>query len=64
MRAGLSEWQRVERIFRDIERGNQLILRAAGEGRALLRSFTSSLTGCLQIRTFMGEKRVFFEGEL
>jgi PAS domain S-box-containing protein len=32
MRAGLSEWQRVERIFRDIERGNQLILRAAGEG--------------------------------
>ncbi len=32
MRAGLTEWQRVERIFRDIERGNQLILRAAGEG--------------------------------
>ncbi|MDP4005335.1 sigma 54-interacting transcriptional regulator [Methylobacterium sp. NEAU K] len=32
MRAGLSEWQRMERIFRDIERGNQLILRAAGEG--------------------------------
>ncbi|CAA2100364.1 Formate hydrogenlyase transcriptional activator [Methylobacterium bullatum] len=32
MRAGLSEWQRMERIFRDIERENQLILRAAGEG--------------------------------
>ncbi|URD35411.1 sigma 54-interacting transcriptional regulator [Methylobacterium tardum] len=32
MRAGLSEWQRMERIFRDIEHGNQLILRAAGEG--------------------------------
>ncbi|WP_457106607.1 sigma 54-interacting transcriptional regulator [Methylobacterium sp. P5_C11] len=32
MRAGLSEWQRMERIFRDIERSNQLILRAAGEG--------------------------------
>jgi formate hydrogenlyase transcriptional activator len=32
MRAGLSEWQRMERIFRDIEQGNQLILRAAGEG--------------------------------
>ncbi|MGC5780523.1 sigma 54-interacting transcriptional regulator [Methylobacterium sp. NFXW15] len=32
MRAGLPEWQRMERIFRDIERGNQLILRAAGEG--------------------------------
>ncbi len=30
MRAGLSEWQRMERIFRDIERENQLILRAAG----------------------------------
>ncbi|AWN55428.1 sigma 54-interacting transcriptional regulator [Methylobacterium sp. 17Sr1-1] len=32
MRAGLSEWQRMERIFRDIEHENQLILRAAGEG--------------------------------
>ncbi|TXM81893.1 PAS domain S-box protein, partial [Methylobacterium sp. WL122] len=32
MRAGVAEWQRVERIFRDIERENQLILRAAGEG--------------------------------
>lgn len=32
MRAGLTEWQRMERIFRDIERENQLILRAAGEG--------------------------------
>nr|WP_018259540.1 sigma 54-interacting transcriptional regulator [Methylobacterium sp. WSM2598] len=32
MRAGIAEWQRVERIFRDIERENQLILRAAGEG--------------------------------
>ncbi|TXN46890.1 PAS domain S-box protein [Methylobacterium sp. WL30] len=32
MRAGIAEWQRMERIFRDIERGNQLILRAAGEG--------------------------------
>ena len=32
MHAGLSEWQRMEMIFRDIERENQLILRAAGEG--------------------------------
>jgi PAS domain S-box-containing protein len=32
MRAGIAEWQRLERIFRDIERENQLILRAAGEG--------------------------------
>nr|WP_082523871.1 sigma 54-interacting transcriptional regulator [Methylobacterium sp. Leaf399] len=32
MRAGLTEWQRMERIFADIERENQLILRAAGEG--------------------------------
>ncbi|TGD99284.1 sigma 54-interacting transcriptional regulator [Methylobacterium nonmethylotrophicum] len=32
MRAGIPEWQRMERIFRDIERENQLILRAAGEG--------------------------------
>ena len=32
MRAGLPEWQRMERIFRDIERENRLILRAAGEG--------------------------------
>ena len=32
MRAGITEWQRMERIFRDIERENQLILRAAGEG--------------------------------
>ena len=30
--AGIAEWQRVDRIFRDIERENQLILRAAGEG--------------------------------
>jgi len=29
---GLTEWQRVERVFRDIERENRLILRAAGEG--------------------------------
>ena len=32
MRGGIEEWQRVERLFRDIERENQLILRAAGEG--------------------------------
>jgi PAS domain S-box-containing protein len=31
-RGGLSEWLRSERVFQDIERGNQLILRAAGEG--------------------------------
>lgn len=32
MRGGIAQWQRVERFFRDIERENQLILRAAGEG--------------------------------
>ncbi|WP_433993730.1 sigma 54-interacting transcriptional regulator [Rhodopseudomonas palustris] len=32
MRDGLPAWQRVERVFEDIERENQLILRAAGEG--------------------------------
>ncbi|WP_207478908.1 sigma 54-interacting transcriptional regulator [Arenibaculum pallidiluteum] len=32
MRDGIAEWQRVERVFRDIERENQLILQAAGEG--------------------------------
>src|SRR3954463_2405867 len=32
MRSGISTWQRVERVFQDIERENQLILRAAGEG--------------------------------
>ena len=32
MRSGIPAWQRVERVFRDIERENQLILRAAGEG--------------------------------
>nr|GAJ36383.1 hydrogenase-4 transcriptional activator [Bradyrhizobium sp. DOA9] len=32
MRGGISTWQRVERVFQDIERENQLILRAAGEG--------------------------------
>ncbi|KIZ42919.1 MULTISPECIES: sigma 54-interacting transcriptional regulator [Rhodopseudomonas] len=32
MRSGLATWQRVERVFQDIERENQLILRAAGEG--------------------------------
>lgn len=32
MRGGIAAWQRVERVFRDIERENQLILRAAGEG--------------------------------
>jgi PAS domain S-box-containing protein len=32
MRSGLAVWQRVERVFQDIERENQLILRAAGEG--------------------------------
>ena len=31
-RGGLTEWLRSERLFQDIERGNQLILRAAGEG--------------------------------
>ena len=30
--SGIAEWQRVDRIFRDIEQQNQLILRAAGEG--------------------------------
>ena len=32
MRGGIAQWQRVERFFRDVERQNQLILRAAGEG--------------------------------
>ncbi|MGE0416558.1 MAG: sigma 54-interacting transcriptional regulator [Acetobacteraceae bacterium] len=32
MRGGIAEWQRAERVFRNIERDNQLILRAAGEG--------------------------------
>ncbi|AXK83960.1 PAS domain S-box protein [Pseudolabrys taiwanensis] len=32
VRGGIAEWQRIERVFRDIERENQLILRAAGEG--------------------------------
>jgi formate hydrogenlyase transcriptional activator len=32
MHSGLAAWQRVERVFQDIERENQLILRAAGEG--------------------------------
>ncbi len=32
MRSGIAAWQRMERVFRDIERENQLILRAAGEG--------------------------------
>lgn len=32
MRGGIPAWKHVERVFRDIERENQLILRAAGEG--------------------------------
>jgi formate hydrogenlyase transcriptional activator len=32
LRSGVAEWQRVERLFQDIERQNQLILRAAGDG--------------------------------
>lgn len=32
VRGGIEEWQRIERFFRDVERENQLILRAAGEG--------------------------------
>jgi formate hydrogenlyase transcriptional activator len=32
VRGGIAEWQRIERFFRGIERENQLILRAAGEG--------------------------------
>jgi PAS domain S-box-containing protein len=32
IRRGISEWRRIEHLFRDIERENQLILRAAGEG--------------------------------
>ena len=32
MRSGMTEWQRAERFFQDIERENRLILRAAGEG--------------------------------
>jgi len=30
--SGLSHWQRVERFFQEVERDNQLILNAAGEG--------------------------------
>jgi PAS domain S-box-containing protein len=32
LRDGMEDWRRVEQVFRDIERENQLILRAAGEG--------------------------------
>lgn len=30
--SGLLQWQRIHQVFQDIERGNQLILSAAGEG--------------------------------
>ncbi|MEP9376733.1 sigma 54-interacting transcriptional regulator [Aquabacter sp. CN5-332] len=32
MREGITEWQRAERFFRDIERENRLLLGAVGEG--------------------------------
>lgn len=32
MRDGIDGWRRMERVFQDIERENQLILQAAGEG--------------------------------
>ena len=32
IRGGIDEWQRVERVFRELERENQLLLRAAGDG--------------------------------
>jgi len=32
VRGGIEEWQRVERVFRELERENQLLLRAAGDG--------------------------------
>ncbi|KAA0588430.1 PAS domain S-box-containing protein [Azospirillum lipoferum] len=32
MQGGIGAWRRVERVFQDIERENQLILQAAGEG--------------------------------
>jgi len=32
VRSGLTEWKRVEQIFQDIERENQLLLHAVGEG--------------------------------
>jgi len=32
IRDGIAEWRKVERFFQEIERQNQLILRAAGEG--------------------------------
>lgn len=32
MRDGIAEWRKVERFFQEVERENQLILKAAGEG--------------------------------
>ncbi len=32
MRKGAAEWRRIEKLFAEIERENQMILRAAGEG--------------------------------
>jgi PAS domain S-box-containing protein len=32
IRGGIDEWQRIERVFREFERENQLLLRAAGDG--------------------------------
>jgi PAS domain S-box-containing protein len=32
VRGGVAEWQRIERVFRELERENQLLLRAAGDG--------------------------------
>ncbi|MFJ5486110.1 sigma 54-interacting transcriptional regulator [Hansschlegelia beijingensis] len=32
IRDGIAEWRRVERFFQEVERENQLILKAAGEG--------------------------------
>lgn len=32
VRGGMAEWRRVQRFFREMEQGNQLILHAAGEG--------------------------------
>ena len=36
IRGGIDEWQRIERVFRELERENQLLLRAAGDGLSLI----------------------------
>ncbi|MCF8480727.1 MAG: sigma 54-interacting transcriptional regulator [Rhodospirillum sp.] len=58
LRGGIEEWRRVQKVFREMERENQLLLRAAGEG-----IYGVDAKGCTSFLNPAGERMLGWSAE-